>query len=72
MTTKTGDLMTIPELQQWLGGLGRSKTYELIRTGEIRSYRVGRLLRVRRGLGVRFPELRIERFGHTANRYLWQ
>jgi excisionase family DNA binding protein len=38
---------TVDELQQWLR-LGRSKTYELIHTGEIPSYRIGRILRIRR------------------------
>jgi excisionase family DNA binding protein len=38
---------TVDELQQWLR-LGRSKTYELIQRGEIPSYRIGRILRIRR------------------------
>jgi excisionase family DNA binding protein len=32
------------ELWQWLG-LGRTKTYELLRSGEIPSYRIGRIRR---------------------------
>ena len=47
MSIETGELMTIPQLQNRLGGIGRSKTYELIRTGQIKSYKIGRLLRVR-------------------------
>jgi excisionase family DNA binding protein len=39
--------LTIAELQDWLG-LGRSKAYELTATREIPSYRIGRILRVRR------------------------
>ncbi len=38
---------TVDELQRWLR-LGRSKTYELIQSGEIPSYRIGRTLRVKR------------------------
>jgi excisionase family DNA binding protein len=38
---------TVEELQRWLR-LGRSKTYELIRTGEVPSYRLGRIVRIRR------------------------
>jgi excisionase family DNA binding protein len=38
---------TVNELQRWLR-LGRSKTYELIQTGEIPSYRIGRIVRIRR------------------------
>lgn len=35
------------ELWRWLG-LGRTKTYELLRSGEIPSYRIGRIRRIRR------------------------
>lgn len=42
------DSMVSPaQLQAWLG-CGRTKAYELLQTGEIRSYRIGRLVRVRR------------------------
>lgn len=44
---KRDSLMTPGELQSWLG-CGRTKIYELLQTGEIRSYRVGRLVRIRR------------------------
>ncbi len=44
---KRDPLMTPVELQAWLG-CGRTKVYELLQAGEIRSYRVGRLVRVRR------------------------
>jgi excisionase family DNA binding protein len=37
-----------PRITAVAGGLGHSTTYELVRTGQIRAYRVGRLLRVRR------------------------
>jgi excisionase family DNA binding protein len=43
---KRDHLMTPVELQAWLG-CGRTKVYELLQ-GEIRAYRVGRLIRVRR------------------------
>jgi excisionase family DNA binding protein len=44
---KRDSLMSPVELQTWLG-CGRTKIYELLQAGEIRSYRVGRLVRVRR------------------------
>jgi excisionase family DNA binding protein len=39
---------TTDELIRWLR-LGRTKTYELLRTGEIPSYKIGRVRRIRRG-----------------------
>jgi excisionase family DNA binding protein len=36
------------ELWRWLG-LGRTKIYELLRSGEIPSYKIGRVRRIRRG-----------------------
>ncbi len=46
---KRNPLMSPAELQAWLG-CGRTKVYELLQTetGGIRSYRIGRLVRVRR------------------------
>lgn len=38
---------TTDELIRWLG-LGRTKTYELLRSGEIPSYMIGRVRRIRR------------------------
>jgi excisionase family DNA binding protein len=38
---------TTDELVRWLG-LGRTKTYELLRSGEIPSYKIGRIRRIRR------------------------
>jgi excisionase family DNA binding protein len=38
---------TTDELICWLG-LGRTKTYELLRSGEIPSRRIGRIRRIRR------------------------
>jgi excisionase family DNA binding protein len=38
---------TTDELIRWLR-LGRTKTYELLRTGEIPSYKIGRVRRIRR------------------------
>jgi excisionase family DNA binding protein len=35
------------ELQEWLG-CGRTKIYELLQSGVIPSYRIGRLVRVRK------------------------
>ncbi len=40
-------LISPVELQAWLN-CGRTKVYELLQAEEIRSYRVGRLVRVRR------------------------
>jgi excisionase family DNA binding protein len=38
---------TPEELVRWLG-LGRTKVYELLRSGEIPSYMIGRVRRIRR------------------------
>jgi len=38
---------TADELVRWLG-LGRTKTYEMLRSGEIPSYKIGRVRRIRR------------------------
>lgn len=40
-------LMSPADLQTWLG-CGRTKCYELLQTGEIPSYRIGRLVRIRK------------------------
>src|SRR5829696_8412859 len=45
MTEK--EWFTTDELIRWLG-LGRTKTYELLRSGEIPSYKIGRVRRIRR------------------------
>ena len=42
-----GGLISPAQLQDWLG-CGRTKTYELLQGGAIRSYRIGRLVRVRK------------------------
>jgi excisionase family DNA binding protein len=39
---------TTDELVRWLG-LGRTKAYEMLRSGEIPSYKIGRIRRIRRG-----------------------
>jgi excisionase family DNA binding protein len=45
---ETQDSLVSPaQLQAWLG-CGRTKIYELLQNGEIPSYRIGRLVRVRR------------------------
>ena len=38
---------TTDELVRWLE-LGRTKTYEMLRSGEIPSYKIGRIRRIRR------------------------
>ena len=38
---------TTDEQVRWLG-LGRTKTYEMLRSGEIPSYKIGRVRRIRR------------------------
>ncbi|GAA4828848.1 helix-turn-helix domain-containing protein [Saccharopolyspora rosea] len=40
-------LLTVEEAAQYLG-IGRTKTYELVKSGEIESVRIGRLRRVPR------------------------
>lgn len=47
MDDKRNRLVSPVELQEWLG-CGRTKVYELLQTSEIPSYRVGRLVRVRK------------------------
>ena len=42
-----GEMLTTDELIRWLG-LGRTKVYELLRSGEIPSYKIGRVRRIRR------------------------
>ena len=39
--------LTVEELRGWLG-LGRTKAHDLVAKGEIPSYKIGRLRRVRR------------------------
>ena len=50
-----GRLLTPKELQERLV-CGRTKLYELLGSGEIRSYRVGRLVRIREDDVERFLE----------------
>ena len=49
METKAEQIewFTTDELVRWLG-LGRTKTYEMLRSGEIPSYKIGRVRRIRR------------------------
>jgi len=39
--------LTADELVRWLE-IGRTKTYEMLRSGEIPSYKIGRIRRIRR------------------------
>ncbi len=41
------ELLTVPQVQELLK-VGRTFAYSLVRSGELPSYRVGRLIRVRR------------------------
>ena len=41
------DWLTTDEFVHWLG-IGRTKAYELLAAGEIPSYKIGRLRRIRR------------------------
>jgi excisionase family DNA binding protein len=66
MSRKTGELMTVPELQEHLT-VGRTTAYRLVRTGQIKSYRVGRLLRVRRQDALRWLEANENRRYPAAN-----
>jgi len=45
--TEQKEWFTTDELVRWLG-LGRTKTYEMLRSGEIPSYKIGRVRRIRR------------------------
>lgn len=45
-TNTEKEWFTTDELIRWLG-LGRTKTYELLRSGDIPSYRIGRVRRIR-------------------------
>ncbi len=45
--TEQKEWFTTDELVRWLG-LGRTKTYEMLRSGEIPSYKIGRIRRIRR------------------------
>jgi excisionase family DNA binding protein len=47
MNTVEEELLTVEQVQQLLK-VGRTFAYSLVRSGELPSYRVGRLLRVRR------------------------
>ena len=42
-----GDFISAEELGQWLM-LGRTRTWELLAAGEIPSYKIGRLRRIRK------------------------
>ena len=42
-----GDIISAEELSQWLM-LGKTRTWELLASGEIPSYKVGRLRRIRK------------------------
>jgi excisionase family DNA binding protein len=45
--TEEKEWFTTDELVRWLG-LGRTKTYAMLRSGEILSYKIGRVRRIRR------------------------
>ena len=47
METLRSDLMTVDELINWIR-LGRTRTHELLRSGEIPSYKLGRRRVIRR------------------------
>ena len=44
---ETSELMTPPELAQWLG-IGRNRAYELLRDGTIKGFRIGTTWKVSR------------------------
>ena len=46
-STSADELLTVEQVQELLK-VGRTFTYSLVRSGELPSYRVGRLLRIRR------------------------
>ncbi len=47
MKAELKEWFTTNELVRWLG-LGRTKTYEMLRSGELPSYKIGRVRRIRR------------------------
>ncbi len=50
-----GDMLSSDELRSWLG-LGRTKTAELLASGEIPSYKIGRLRRIKKADVERYLE----------------
>jgi len=46
-TTVAEELLTVEQVQELLK-VGRTFAYSLVRSGELPSYRIGRLLRIRR------------------------
>jgi putative molybdopterin biosynthesis protein len=46
-STAADELLTVEQVQELLK-VGRTFTYSLVRSGQLPSYRVGRLLRIRR------------------------
>ena len=46
-STKYSEWLSLKDVQQMLG-IGRTKTYELVTTGELPAVRVGRCIRVNR------------------------
>ena len=47
-STKYSDWLSLKDVQQ-LVGIGRTKAYELVSTGELPAVRIGRCIRVNRG-----------------------
>ena len=47
-STKYSEWLSLKDVQQMLG-IGRTKAYELIATGELPAVRIGRCIRVNRG-----------------------
>jgi excisionase family DNA binding protein len=52
---RSSEWLSAAELRSWLG-LGKTKVQELLQTGQIPSYRIGRTRRIRRGDVERFLE----------------
>ena len=46
--TRCSEWLSLKDVQQ-LVGIGRTKTYELVATGELPAVRIGRCIRVNRG-----------------------
>ena len=53
--------MTVIEMQEYMGGASQSKVYDLIWSGEIDSYRLGRKLLVSRASVDTYVESRSRR-----------
>ena len=67
VTTRKPEWLALKDVQQLLG-IGRTKTYELVATGELPAVRIGRCIRVNRQELVEW--LQAQRYADRARRPL--